>query len=108
MTDKLPRILNVSVDQLVLVTRFDEFDLGLKWNAKTEIEFDPIYVLFDGKIVAKVTNERTIFWEHMASQENFTQTVKGFSTTRLRWSLSLVVFDARRTVDSPIALDDQN
>lgn len=98
----------MSVDQLGLVTRPDEFDLGLEWNAKAEIEFDPIFVILDRKFVTKVANEGTIFREHVATQEDFTQTVKGLCTARLWWPLPFEVFDARRAVDSSVTLDYQN
>lgn len=98
----------MSVNQLILFARLDEFDLRLKWKAKAENEFDPIYILLDGKVSAKITNEGTVFGEDVAPHEDIAQTVKGLSAARLRWSLSLVVFDASRAVDASIALDCQN
>ncbi len=95
----------MSVNQLILFARLDEFDLRLKWNAKAENEFDPIYVvLLDGKVSSNILNEGTVFGEDVALHEDIAQTVKGLSAARLWWSLSLVVFDASRAVDASIAL----
>jgi hypothetical protein len=71
----------MSVNQIFLFTRLDEFDVHLKWNAKAEIELDPIYVLLDRKMFANVLNEGTMFGEDVTPREYFTQTVKGFFTT---------------------------
>lgn len=97
----------MSVNQMDLITRPDEFDLGLKWNAKTQVEIDLIYFLLQRKVLAKITNEGTIFGEYVARHENFAQTIKGLLAATLWWSLSLVIFDARRTVDASIALNNQ-
>ena len=83
------------MDQFFSFARLDEFDVCLKWNAKAEIELDPIYVLLDRKIFANVTNEGTMFGEDVAPHEYFTQTVEGFFTATLGWSFAFVVFDAR-------------